>query len=483
VTAVDPREIAPFAREELARRRIGDFLTLLLPGYEQPPHVLALCEHLEALERREIARVVVTMPPRHGKTLHVSQALPSWYLGRRPREHVILASHSAELAEQNSRRARGFVLDPRWPFEAQVSRESAAVGRWHTPDGGGLIAAGVRGAITGFGADLLVVDDPVKDREDADSEAIRESTWSWWTDVAMTRLHSKAIVLLCQTRWHEDDLTGRVLNSRGADAWTVLSLPAFAEENDAIGRVEGEPLWPDRYGVDALEQQRETMGSRSFAALYQQRPAPAEGATFKRSWLEGRFANVPESARVVQAVDASFGKGVASDYSAVITVATDGRSFYVLHAARGRWDFNDLCARIKSEAAAWGPEVVVVEDAAAGQSAIQELKRTTGLPIVPVKPQGSKLARAESVSPLFEAERVFFPADESRWRDELIEELASFPSGRHDDQVDGLVYALDRLRARRGGVGLAGAIVHTSRVPTALEREAAAFRDPRCDVD
>jgi predicted phage terminase large subunit-like protein len=294
------------------------------------------------------------------------------------------------------------------------------------------------------------------------------------------------------TRWHEDDLAGRLLNSRGTGAWTVLSLPALAEEGDRLGRVEGEPLWPKWYPLDILDERRRDLGERGFAALYQQRPAPAEGATFKRAWLDGRYQHVPSGARVVQAVDASFGKGVQSDFSAIVTAATDGQSYYVLHTTRGRWDFNTLCSVITREAERWSPEAVVVEDAAAGQSAIQELHRTTELPVVPVKPQGSKLARAEAVSPLFEADRVFFPAEQTRWRDELIEEMASFPGVRHDDQVDALVYALDRLRdRRRSAAGVAGIIVHrrhqrTQPCSTRLSEYEArrcfpGYRDPRCD--
>jgi predicted phage terminase large subunit-like protein len=446
---------------EAARRRLADFLALLSPTYERPPHARLICEHLEALERRDINRLIVSMPPRHGKTLHVSQAFPAWWLGRRPSESIILASYGAQLAEDNSRRARAFVADGRYPFTTGIAADSAAVNRWATATGGGVIAAGVGGAITGFGAHLLVIDDPVKGREEAESAVIRDRTYSWFTNDALSRLQPNAAVLLTQTRWHEGDLTGCVLNGPDADEWTVLSLPALAEEDDPLGRVEGEALWPEWFNEAALAKTREGMGSRVFAALYQQRPAPAEGATFKRAWLEGRFEKLPKKVRIIQGVDASFGKGVQSDYSAIVTVATDGRDYRVLHAARGRWDFNALCAAIKSEADAWHPEAVIVEDAAAGQSAIQELKRTTGLPIVPVKPLGAKIARADGVSPLFEAGRVFFPAESSRWREELIEELASFPSGRYDDQVDALVHVLARLRSRgESGGGIAGVVHH-----------------------
>jgi hypothetical protein len=400
--------IAPLARSELARRRLADFLALLLPSYERTAHLEVLADHLEALERREIRRLMVFMPPRHGKSLHVAQGFPAWYLGRRPSESVILASYAAELAEAHSRRARGFLLDPRWPFPGvAVSAESAAVGRWHTTAGGGVIAAGMGGGITGFGADLLLVDDPVKGREEADSAAIRESTWRWWSEVALTRLQPGAVVCLAQTRWHEADLAGRILSSPGADEWTVLRLPALAEEGDRLGRDLDAALWPSWFDRDWLEAQRIEIGERAWQALYQGSPTSERGGVFKREWLAGRFASVSRInlRQVVMAVDSSFGKGVSSDRSAIVTAATDGRLLYVGGGRAGRWQFNELLGAIRSEAELEKPNVLLVEDSASGQSAIQELKRTTTLPVVAVKPRGSKIARAEAVAPLLEAGR------------------------------------------------------------------------------
>jgi predicted phage terminase large subunit-like protein len=444
---VDREAVAAAARDELARRHLADFGALMVPSYERARHVELLCEHLEALERGEIQRLVVSEPPRHSTSLHVTQLLPAWWLGRHPRDRISLASYGAELAEAHSRRARGFVANPRWPFETAVAGDSSAVNRWDVRQGGGVIAAGVSGALTGHGAHLLVVDDPVKDREAADSAAIRESTWRWWSEVALTRLQPGARVCVTGTRWHADDLIGRILTGAGAHEWTVLTLPAIAEVDDPLGRAEGEALWPEWYDVAHLETLRGQIGERPWQALYQQTPTPTEGALFKRAWLEGRYDQVPDGVTIVTAVDASFGKSVASDYSAIVTVAGDGRDIYVLHAARGRWAFNELCEQVKREARDWNPNgPILLEDAAAGQSAIQELRRTTGLNVIPVKPDGSKLARAEAASPAFESGRVFFPSKMSRWRDELIEEVASFPAGKNDDYTDALVYAVQRLR-------------------------------------
>lgn len=450
-------DLAAPARRTLARRKLSHFLSLLVPEYEQAPHALLLCEHLEALERRDIHKLVISCPPQHGKSLHVSQALPAWWLGKRPADSVILASYSGELAQRNSRRARGFLGDPAYPFQTRVSSESSAVHRWHTTRGGGVFATGVGGGLTGWRGDLLVADDLFAGRAEADSQAVRDSVWSWWAETAMTRLRPDSAILATMTRWHEGDLVGMLLDSEGASEWTVLNLPALSEgEGDPLGRKPGEALWPNVYDIGWLDTQRREIGERAWSALYMGSPTPDKGAIFLREWLGGRYSELPESGlSIVTAVDASFGKSVQSDYSAIVTVASNRKAYYVLHASRGRWDFTTLCEQVKKEAAAYGARTVIVEDAAAGQSAIQELKRTTGLPVVPVKPAGSKLSRAEAISPLFESERVFFPSDTTRWRDELIEELAGFPSARYDDQVDAIVYALDRLRSHHGTVGAA----------------------------
>jgi len=445
--------LEPFLRSELARRRIADFGELMLPDYERARHTDAICDRLEAVERGELRRLILCLPPRHGKSVSAARLFPAWALGRDPRRNIVLASYGAELAEGHSRAARAFVASERFPFpETRLASDSTAVARWNTSAGGGMLAVGVHGALTGFGADVAIVDDAFKDRAEADSEAIREAVWRWFGEVLLTRLSPRGAVILVGTRWHPDDLIGRVLASPGSGAWEVLSLPAIAEsDDDPLGRREGEPLW-DRYAGE-YESFRVEKGARAWAALYQQRPAPAEGSMFRRAWLEGRYAELPRGPlKVVTAVDASFGKSVQSDYSAIVTLASDGPTMYVVGAVRGRWDFSTLCRMIEQEAALHLPSVVLVEDASAGISAVQELRRTSSLPVVAVKPQGSKLARAEAITGMFESGRVVFPAVATRWRDELIEELASFPAGRYDDMTDACVYALERLR-RGGGSG------------------------------
>jgi predicted phage terminase large subunit-like protein len=441
--------IGAAARDELARRSLLDFAQLLDPTYERARHLELLAQKLEALERREIRRLIVAMPPRHGKSRMCSQLFPAWLLGRHPRDSIVLASYGSELAEQNSRRVRELVSDERYPFiDTAVSAESRAVNRWQSTASGVVIAAGVGSALTGFGADCMLVDDPIADRASAESPAIRESTWSWFQDVARTRLHAGAIQLLIATRWHEDDPAGRILNSSMASEWGVLNLPAIAEENDALGRASGEALWPERFPVCELPSvERGEISSRSFASLYQQRPVPMEGSIFKASWFEHRFKEHPPLKMVASGADCAAKTGVGNDFSAIVTVGSDGKNYYILDVVRERLEFADLGRRMVQAHGRLRPQRCYIEDASSGTPLVQELKRTTNLPIIGVPPRGTKLARAEAISGLFEAGKVYLP-EEAPWADTFVDEFLRFPAGKHDDQVDASSLVLSRLRAR-----------------------------------
>lgn len=452
-TAVEDVRIAALreaAGEELARRDLLAFCERMDSSYERARHLELLTERLEALERREIRRLIVSMPPRHGKSRMCSQFLPAWMLGRRPTQSIVLASYAAELAEQNSRRVRELVADDRYPFlETEVSPESRAVNRWASTKGGVVIAAGIGGGLTGFGADALLIDDPVADRAAAESPAIRESTWAWYTDVARTRLHANAVQLIAATRWHEDDLTGRILSSDMGSEWEVLNLPAICDDaNDALGRAIGEALWPQRFPASELPSvEKGEISSRSFAALYGGRPLPAEGAIFKAAWFEHRYDELPPLKTIVTGADCAAKTGVANDFSAMVTVGSDGASYYLVDVLRERLEFADLARRIMSVYAEHRAERVYVEDASSGTPLIQELRRSTRLPIIGIPPRGTKVARAESVSGLFEAGKVRLPRS-APWLNVFVDEFLRFPAGKHDDMVDATSLVLSQLRRR-----------------------------------
>lgn len=445
---VSPTEaLAELARRELKRRAatssMAAFCAAVDPMYERAPHTALLCEHLDALAAGEIDKLAIFMPPRCGKTYHAAERFPAYFFGHNPSAQVITTSYTLGRAVRSSRRVRGIIRErDLWPWpDIDLSSDSTAVETWELRQGGSMKAAGVGGSVTGFGAHLLVIDDPVKDRVKADSEGSRDQQWSWYTEVARTRLMRGGRQLLMMTRWHQDDLAGRILNSAGANEWTVLSLPWFAEDGDAIGRAIGDPLWENGPPVPSV--QKGEISARAWAALYQQRPTLEQGNIFKREWFEQR-AEQPKSFRtIIQTMDCAAKTGIANDYSVIATWGFDGARYYLIDIWRDKVEFPDLLQIAQQAFAYYGASAVLVEDASAGTQLIQQF-RQSAIPIIAVPAVGSKVSRAEAVTPLFESGRVVLPKS-APWIDEWIEEHVDFPRGKHDDQVDTTTMALARL--------------------------------------
>ena len=407
-------------------------------GFALPPHLKILVETLEAVERGELDRVILTIPPRHGKSLITSQLFPAWFLGRNPTKSIIASSYGQELASDFGRRVRGFTRERlhRSIFpDCVIADDSDSVSRFHTTAGGAYYAVGAGGPITGRGADLLLIDDPIKSREDADSPAFRRALESWYESVAYPRLEPGGAIVLIQTRWHEDDLAGWLIKEHASEGWKVISMPAIAE-TDGGWRIEGDALWPGRYPLETLARIREAVGTAAWISLYQQRPAPEEGAIFKRDWFK-QYGGPLEVTRTIFSLDTAFKAGQSNDYSVITIISVAKTGFHIRLVSRGRWEFPELKAQVVALADIWRPTAVLVEDAASGQSLIQALKAETRLPILPVKPQGDKVSRAHAVSPLVESGRVVLP-ESAPWLNDFIEDVISFPAAPHDDQVDAL---------------------------------------------
>lgn len=440
------------------------------PFYRAARHHELIARALERVATLPNQRLIITMPPRHGKSQLASVYFPAWFLGTQPDRKVMACSYAAALAYKFSRQARNVMLGPRWPFPAvQPARDLRNVSSWDIEGHrGGYVAAGVGGSVTGMGASILLVDDPVKSREEADSEKVRQTNWDWFTGTALTRVEAGGSVVLIGTRWHEDDLIGRALQMDGV-GWDVLSLQAICDaDDDPLGRAPGQALWPEMYDADWLDRQRTMISSREWEAQYQARPAPATGAVFQRDWWR-RYGVLPEITAAEITVDSAFKTGVGSDYSAIALWGTDGGgNYYCLDVRHARLEFPDLIRAIHdfhAAARARFPRMavpVVIEDAASGQSAVQVLSRqyTTpdghrlpALPVIPWTIRGtSKIARAESVAPLVEAGRVWLP-ESAAWVSAFVEEHAGFPTAAHDDMVDTTSMALARLsRPRASGV-------------------------------
>lgn len=453
-------EIREQAKAELARRELIEYITRMYPGFQRAHHHEYICEQLQKVESGEITRLMIFCPPRHSKSLIVSQHFPAWYLGRNPGHQVIITSYGASLAEGFSRKARNQIrYDPDWPFpQVKMAPDAQGVEEWHVQsqvkdkDGhidiveGVCKAAGVGGPISGKGADLLVIDDPIKDRAEADSEVMRKRVLEWYQDVARTRLQPGGRIVLMCTRWHEDDLPAHLIAQQaiGGEQWIIINLPALAEKEDLLGRAEGEALWPEWFPVEALDAVRGGTTARTFAALYQQSPTQAGGNIFKRDWFVRRYHTLPGLQEKIQTVDGAWETGVGNDYSVIATWGTDGVDYFVIDRWRARVEMPDLKMAVIDQYNKHRPSLVLIEDSASGKAAIQSLRRESSIPILPIKPIGTKIARAEAVAPTFETMKVRLP-DDADWVSDFVEEHVSFPSAAHDDQVDTTSMALKRL--------------------------------------
>lgn len=399
-------------------------------------------EVLDRVSRGECKRLMLNMPPRHGKSEMVTVRYAVWRLERDPTLRVILGAYNATFVSKLGRKARR-IAEKR----LDLAHDRTAVDDWETAQGGGMRAVGVGGGITGQGGDLIIIDDPVKSREEAESEAYRNKCWDWYTDDLYTRLEPGGAVILIMTRWHEDDLAGRILASEKGSEWEVINLPALAEENDPLGRKEGEALCPERYDVAALEDIKATQGGYSFDALYQGHPTPREGAFFKVGKIEIVDA-APAGLRLVRAWDTAATEG-DGDYTAGVKVGIgeDGYT-YVVDVVRGQWstDYRNATMRQTAELDGAGVFVRYAEDpgsAGKDQSRYLGQKVFNGFRFEAVRVSGDKVTRAEPFSSQVNAGNV--RVVRGAWNRAFIEELRGFPLGKHDDQVDGASDAYTKL--------------------------------------
>ena len=437
-----------------AREGLLGYCSLMQPGFIEARHVKRIVEKLEAVERGDIKRLMICMPPRSGKSFVISKSFPSWYLGRNPTKFVIHTAYGQELAEDYGREVRNQLIDPAYADvfpTVRISDDSASIRRFHTNQGGVYFAVGAGSAIAGRGANLMVIDDPVKDAADADSELQRRNLQTWYRSVAYTRLMPGGAIVLVSTRWHEDDLCGWLLANQEEGEWDLLNLPAIAEEGDALGRAEGEALWPEFFPLEVLEKTKKNVGPRAWSALYQQRPAAADGNIFKRPWFQVWDKPAPPACEyVIQSYDTSYGsKSDAGDYSAIQTwgiFRNNGQyNAILLQALNERLPYPDLRREAHRLYKKHNPDIVIIEAKASGQSLISDLRRSGVLNIVPFNPERDKVTRAHSVAPLLESGCVWVPQDKF-WAEEVVNQATAFPTGRHDDQVDAMTQALLRLK-------------------------------------
>lgn len=427
----------------------------MMPSYEIAPVHKYMIAHLERLTTGDITRLVFITPPRIGKTLLSNILVPAYTLGRNPTERIISVSYGSELSETWGRRVRNTLTDPTFHEiypNCQLSPDSAAVYRFETTAGGEYSATGRGGPITGKGASLLILDDLLKDWSEANSETTCRATIEWLQSVALTRLAPGGRVLAIGTRWSERDPLGWLMQQPGV---VVVHLPAFAEANDPLHREPGEALWPSHYPVEALEAIRADVGSRVFQTLYQGNVAASQGTIFKREWFR-HYPTPPEKlTRKIQSWDTAFKTGATNDYSVCVTIGETVNGFYVLALYRAKIEFPELKRQFGLQADLWHPSEIYIEDKSSGQSLIQELKLSTNYPVIAIKVDRDKETRASAVTGYFESGRVLFP-EGAAWLADLEDELASFPAGLHDDCVDAITQALNRLRGSNNDLGVVG---------------------------
>lgn len=450
---------------ELARRTLLDFTTFTFPAYRPNWHHRILCNTLDRFARGEIRFLMIFLPAQNGKSEMVSRRLPAYLLGRDPDLRIIACSYSADLASAMNRDVQRIMEMDAYHAVfpgAQIPKDNVRtlagrplrnsemfelVGRR-----GYYKCAGVGGSITGRSADVAIIDDPVKNRAEAESKTYRDGLWEWYGSTLRQRLTSdEGRILCCMTRWHEDDLAGRLLaamQQANSDQWEVVSFPAIAEEplHPSDPRQIGDALWPERYPLSELAARRVVSGSYEWAGMYQQRPAPAEGGMIKRHWW--RFYSVmPERFdATIFSFDCTFKATADTDYVAGHVWARLGADCYLLDRVHDRLTFTQTLAALRRLAEKWPSATAkLVEDAANGPAVIDTLSRE--IPgLLAVTTAGGKVARMVSISPMIEAGNVYLPDPSiAPWVHEVIEEAAVFPNGAHDDDCDALSHGLRRL--------------------------------------
>ena len=427
------------ASELLARRKartsLLEFTRYTNPSYEAAPHHDLIASKLEAVMRGDIKRLIICMPPRHGKSELASRRFPSFFMGHNGDKQIIAASYNSDLSNDFGREVRNIVDSPEFQslFKVKLAQDSKAANRWHTDKGGMYVAAGVGTAITGRGADILLIDDPFKDRQEADSEITRGRVWDWYTSTAYTRLMPGGAVIVINTRWHDDDLTGRLLaeQDNGGDQWEVLSLPAIQDDGTA--------LWPEWYPIDRLEQIKGVLPARDWNSLYQQNPIPDDGEYFKKDWF-GEYDELPDNLNIYAASDYAVTDG-DGDFTEHGVVGIDqNANIYVIDWWFGKttadiWIDKKCDLIIKHKPQRWFGESGVIRRSIE-PFMMKRMQERNAYCFVEWMPSISdKTSRARPIQARASMGKVFFPK-KSNFTEHVMSQLLRFPAGKHDDAVD-----------------------------------------------
>jgi predicted phage terminase large subunit-like protein len=451
------------ARED-AREDLIAFCKYMDPNYLVGKHHRVLADQLMALERGSKDRACVNMPPRHGKSQLVSIYFPAWFIGRNPGKKVMMVSHTTDLAVDFGRKVRNLLNDPRYQEvfpNVTLSADSKSAGRWSTSQNSEYYATGVGSSLAGRGADMLIIDDPHSEQDVLNGNfEIFDKAYQWFTFGARTRLMPGGSVAVVQTRWHLDDLSGRLVRdmaqNEGADQYEVIEFPAILEVPDSAGVIREKPLWPEFFDLEALHRTRASMPVFQWNAQYQQDPTAESAALVKRDWWRiWKETEPPEVDYVIMSLDTATEEKERADFTALTVWGVffneeeKANHLILLESIQRRVEFPELKALAVEQYREWRPDAFIVEKKNSGVALFQELRRTGMLlqEYMPTRASGNKYARLQSVADIVAAGVVWVP--QTRWAEELVEEIAAFPVGSHDDLVDSTVIAL--MRFREGG--------------------------------
>ena len=437
----------------IAQKDFMVFVKYVYENFIEGTHHKKISTLFEKLSKTPGSRIIVNMPPRHTKSEFASYLLPAWLIGKNPKLKIIQTTHTAELAVRFGRKVRNLmelqIYKDIFP-DVELRIDSKAAGRWETAQGGEYYAAGVGGAITGRGADLLIIDDPHSE-QDALSETAMEGAYEWYTSGPRQRLQPGGSIVVVMTRWSLKDLTGKLLKAQGSDVmsdqWDIVEFPAILPSDKV--------LWPEFWKKEELLKVKASLSLSKWNAQWQQNPVAEEGAIIKKEWWnKWEKKEIPPVSYIMQSYDTAFSKKETADYSAITTWGVfspkegDPESIILMDAQRGRWDFPELKAKALQEYNYWEPDMVIVEAKATGTPLTDEL-RATGIPVINYTPSRGrdKHTRMHMVAPIFESGKVWAP--DRRFAEEVIDECAAFPHGDNDDYCDSMTMAL--IRYRKGG--------------------------------
>ena len=457
-------ELATRKQNQLAYDDLIEFCKAMMPDFIVGRHHRILADLLMEIERGDKDRAAVNIPPRHGKSQLVSIFFPAWYLGRNPNKKVMMVSHTTDLAVDFGRKVRNLISTPDYQSifpTVKLASDSKSAGRWNTSVGGEYYACGVGSALAGRGAHLLLVDDPHSEQDVINGNfSVFEKAYEWYTFGARTRLMPGGSVAIIQTRWHMDDLTGRVVkdmaHNERADQFDVIEFPAILEFEDEDGGLIEKPLWPEFFDLEALLRTKASMPVFQWNAQYQQKPTAEEASIVKREWWnEWEQERPPACEYIIMSLDAAAERHNRADFTALTTWGvflneeTSAYNIILLNSIKQRIEFHELKELAMSEYADWEPDSFIVEKKSSGVALYQEMRRM-GLPVseyTPHRGSGDKLARLNAVSDIVASRLCWVP--QTRWAEEVVEEIAGFPFMSNDDLVDSTVMAL--MRFRQGG--------------------------------